>query len=307
MMNNGGQPLDRQFNKLKHSSVEAVQLKVNNLNWHDQHIKTNLDTKITPLCQAAYLGRRRFVEVMLECFNFIDINLETKENGYTPISAACMAGNYDLDCLLAQNGADVNKVDFMEQSPLIYCFSRMNEDENYYENKSLALKMAEILLQHGANSNQLSHGRTILMNFCRQNYENMIKVQQTMLLEVIEYLILHGADPINIRCKVTGKNAYEFALQNLQETQKKSGVNDVGATKSNENIHTKIIDILVTTKQQHFHPVIIKTSPNQYRQTKKSSQYSAMVDNTQREMAGCCGCGSFSGMSLFQNLCKGNN
>ena len=40
----------------------------------------------------------------------------------------------------------------------------------------------------------------------------MIKVQQTMLLEVIEYLILHGADPINIRCKVTGKNAYEFAL-----------------------------------------------------------------------------------------------
>lgn len=101
---------------------------------------------MTPLCQAAYLGRKRFIEIMLEHFSFIDINLETRENGYTPISSACMAGNYDIVCILAQNGADVNKVDLMEQSPLIYCFSRMNEDENYYENKSLALKMAEVLL-----------------------------------------------------------------------------------------------------------------------------------------------------------------
>jgi len=29
----------------------------------------------------------------------------------------------------------------------------MNEDENYYENKSLALKMADILLSHGADPN----------------------------------------------------------------------------------------------------------------------------------------------------------
>ena len=32
--------------------------KIRNLNWHDQHIKTNLDLKITPLTQAAYLGRK---------------------------------------------------------------------------------------------------------------------------------------------------------------------------------------------------------------------------------------------------------
>ena len=57
-----------------------------------------------------------------------------------------MAGHFDIVCILAENGADVNQVDVMEQSPLIYCFSRMNEDENYYENKSLALKMADVLL-----------------------------------------------------------------------------------------------------------------------------------------------------------------
>lgn len=145
----------------------ALREKVNNLNWHDQHIKTNLDSKISPLCQASFLGRKRMVDMMLTHFTYLDLNLETQENGYTPLSSACMAGNYEIVCLLAQNGADVNKVDYMEQSPLIYCFSRMNEDENYYENKSLALKMAEVLLQHGADPNQFSQGRTILMNFCR--------------------------------------------------------------------------------------------------------------------------------------------
>jgi ankyrin repeat protein len=73
----------------------------------------------------------------------IDLNLATKQNSYTALSAACMAGNYDIVCLLTEYGADVNKLDSTEQSPLIYCFSRLNEDENYYENKTLALKMAD--------------------------------------------------------------------------------------------------------------------------------------------------------------------
>ena len=90
---------------------------------------------------------------MLDNFTYMDLNLSTKPNKYSPLSAACMAGNYDIVCILAENGADVNKLDCMEQSPLIYCFSRLNEDENYYENKSLALRMADVLLQHGADIN----------------------------------------------------------------------------------------------------------------------------------------------------------
>ena len=81
----------------------------------------------------------------MSTMNFIniDLNLATKENNYTALSAACMAGNYEIVCQLTEYGADVNKLDSTEQSPLIYCFSRMNEDENYYENKALALKMAD--------------------------------------------------------------------------------------------------------------------------------------------------------------------
>ena len=74
-------------------------------------MKTNLDSKITPLTQAAYLGRKQIVELMLEHYTYLDLNLATKENGYTPISSACMAGNYEIVSLLAENGADVNEVD----------------------------------------------------------------------------------------------------------------------------------------------------------------------------------------------------
>jgi hypothetical protein len=76
-----------------------------------------------------------------------------------------------------------------------------------------------------------------------------------MLLEVIEYLILHGADPFNVHCKMSGKNAYDFALHNLQESQKRQ-VNKKDKHEETNNIHNKIIDILVNTKQQFFHPVI---------------------------------------------------
>ena len=77
-------------------NVSKINEKVRNLNWHDQHIKTDLDSKITPLCQAAYLGRRRIIEMMLENYTYLDLNLATKENCYTPISSACMAGNYEI-------------------------------------------------------------------------------------------------------------------------------------------------------------------------------------------------------------------
>ena len=51
---------------------------------------------------------------MLENILHLDLNLPTSDSGYTPLSAACMAGNYDIVCLLAENGADVNMMDYME-------------------------------------------------------------------------------------------------------------------------------------------------------------------------------------------------
>ena len=66
------------------------------------------------MTQAAYLGRKKVVEAMLENITYLDLNLATSDSGYSPLSAACMAGNYDIVCLLAENGADVNQMDYME-------------------------------------------------------------------------------------------------------------------------------------------------------------------------------------------------
>lgn len=50
---------------------------IRNLNWHDQHNETNLDSKITPLTQAAYLGRKEMIQLMLENYTFLDLNMAT--------------------------------------------------------------------------------------------------------------------------------------------------------------------------------------------------------------------------------------
>ena len=78
-----------------------------NLNWIEKHSKTDLDDKITPLSCAAFLGRVRITELLLEN-PLIDINQTTEDHEYTPLCAGCMAGNYEIVKLLAENGADTN-------------------------------------------------------------------------------------------------------------------------------------------------------------------------------------------------------
>ena len=78
------------------------------MNWHDVHAKSDLDSKITPLTQAAYLGKKKIIELLLENFAYLDLNLSTIDSGYSALSAACMQGHYDIVVLLVENGADVN-------------------------------------------------------------------------------------------------------------------------------------------------------------------------------------------------------
>jgi ankyrin repeat protein len=114
----------------------------------------------------------------------IDINLPTEDHEYTPLSAACMAGNFDTVKLLAENGADTNHRNSMGYTPLLYCFTRMTETTNVYENKNICLKIAEVLLQFGADINYYHHGKTLLMTFCGITM-NLDSVQLGMNLEVV--------------------------------------------------------------------------------------------------------------------------
>lgn len=78
-----------------------------NLNWRERHFKTDLDDMITPLSCAAFLGRVKIIELLLQN-PLIDINMTTEENEYTALCSACMAGNFEIVKVLAENGADVN-------------------------------------------------------------------------------------------------------------------------------------------------------------------------------------------------------
>lgn len=95
-----------------YKGLKDMKITNKNLNWLERHFKTDLDDKISPLACAAFLGRARIAELLLEN-PLIDINMPTEENEYTPLCAACMAGNFELVKLLAENGADVNYTNSM--------------------------------------------------------------------------------------------------------------------------------------------------------------------------------------------------
>jgi ankyrin repeat protein len=111
--------------------------------------------------------------------------------------------------ILTENGADTNHQNSMGYTPLLYCFSRMTETSNIYENKNICLKIAEILLHFGADINYFHHGKTLLMSFCGISM-SLDSVQLEMNLEVIQFLLEHGADR-TLRAKTNGMTAMELA------------------------------------------------------------------------------------------------
>lgn len=107
----------------------------------------------------------------------------------------------------------------MGQTPLLYCFSRMTETSNVYENKNICIKIAEILLQFGADINHFHHGKTLLMSFCGISM-NMENVQLEMNFEVIKFLMEHGADT-KLKCKNNEMTAFELASNHCAPVQVK--------------------------------------------------------------------------------------
>lgn len=186
-----------------------------NLNWLEKHFKTDLDDKISPLACASFLGRVRISELLLEN-PLIDLDLPTESHEYTPLSSACMAGNFEIVKLLCENGADINHRNSMGYTPLLYCFSRMTETSNVYENKNICIKIAEILLHFGADLNYFHHGKTLLMTFCGISM-NLDPVQLEMNLEVIKFLLDHGADR-TLKSKTNGLTALELSANHCAST-----------------------------------------------------------------------------------------
>jgi len=68
--------------------------------------------------------------------------------------------------------------------PLFYCFHRLEEEKNYFENKYLCFKLAEMLIQKGADIDAIvcqKKNYTLLLMFCAVKEE----------VKLIYYLILY--------------------------------------------------------------------------------------------------------------------
>ena len=108
----------------------------------------------------------------------------------------------------------------------------MTETSNVYENKNICIKIAEVLLQHGADINKLHNGKSLLMDFCGITM-SLNSVQVDMNLEVVKFLLQHGADK-KMKCTSNNKSAVDMAQTHCARE--------------------KLIEILNKTTQIYFHP-----------------------------------------------------
>lgn len=141
-------------------------MKRNNINFLESFPEIELDEKISPLILASYLARFDLVKMMLEN-NSLDIDQASESIGHTPLTVACITGNYEIVKLLVESGAEVNKPTTFNVTPFSCCFQRLLEEEtNVFENRKICIRMAELLLQYGADINWIvdkTKGYTILM------------------------------------------------------------------------------------------------------------------------------------------------
>ena len=172
--------------------------------------EVNIETKISPLILASYLGRCDCVKMLLDNPN-IDIDLASEDSGYTPLCMACLTGFFEIVKLLIEAEAEVNKPTKLNETAFKLCFNRLNEVTNLFENRKICFKMAELLLDYGVDINWIidkNKGQTLLMKFCGLKMELSIR-EIVVNLEVIKFLLEHGADKKILSFK--NKNAFDMA------------------------------------------------------------------------------------------------
>lgn len=78
------------------------------LNYLIEFKDLEIDSLISPLICACYLGRIEMVRLFMENES-IDLDLESSEYGFTPLCIACITANYEILSILIEYGAEVNK------------------------------------------------------------------------------------------------------------------------------------------------------------------------------------------------------
>jgi len=223
------------------TSLKNLEIHKRNLNYLKEYNEINLDTKIHPLLCACYLGRSEIVKYILQNPS-IDIDLGSFEAGHTPLTIACLTANYEILQMLIEGDAEVNKPNAFNQTPLIASFARLEEENNVYENKKLCFKMAELLLQNGADINWIvdkKKGFSLLLQLCAVKLV-LNEKEKEINFQTIKFLLENGANKFLQSNK--GKNAFDLAKKHCNKD--------------------KILDLLSSVDQIYFYNGTMKMPRN---------------------------------------------
>eukprot|EP01017_Pseudomicrothorax_dubius_P049157 TRINITY_DN909_c0_g1_i1.p1 TRINITY_DN909_c0_g1~~TRINITY_DN909_c0_g1_i1.p1 ORF type:complete len:319 (-),score=70.56 TRINITY_DN909_c0_g1_i1:113-1069(-) len=189
------------------------------LNFLKPFPEVSIDARISPLALATYLGRYEIVAAMLETNKSLDLDLRTSDSGFTPLMMAAKSANYDILKLLLENGAEPNIPSAFSQTALFFCFARLEETENTYENHRLCFLMADLLLHHGADINWIidkNRGYTLLMQYCAVKFE-MEDYEVRSNLQIVKFLLERGASKTIVGCN--GKTVPDIVKKQLKRAE----------------------------------------------------------------------------------------
>ncbi len=94
------------YNDLK--QLRNLPIHTYNLNYLVEDKEIQFDKYISPLLAACYLGKIEILNMLLNN-DHIDINLASKNEGFTPIMVACFKGYYEFVRILLERNADINQ------------------------------------------------------------------------------------------------------------------------------------------------------------------------------------------------------
>lgn len=202
------------------------------MNFSEEFPEIEIDQKVSPLHCSTYLGKLEITKMILHNPS-IDIDIASYPSGHTPLQLACTTGNYEIVDLLLEYGAEPNKPNKFNQTPLVCCFQRLDEENYAYENKKICFKTVSLLLDYGADINWIVDkfkGLTLLMQLCNIKMK-MSKNEESITLEIIKFLCEHGSE----------KEMSSLSGKSLEQLCSKSRNKEA------------IIEIISNTKQIYYH------------------------------------------------------
>lgn len=79
---------------------------------------------------GAIAGKTEIAKLLLK-HPMIDIDLHTPNNKQSPLIVACMGANYEFSKMLLDAGAEVNKPNAFNHTPLVIIINRLIEDGTF--------------------------------------------------------------------------------------------------------------------------------------------------------------------------------